>query len=81
MTCVLCAGQLDVINNSGICRECPVIIHNLLDVRIEERWRPAVGQVDHIVSDRGRVARRARETLANPVTPLTPVRDFYRLMS
>lgn len=57
MTCILCAGQLDVINNSGICRECLVIVHNLLDVRIEEQWRPAVGQVDHIVSDRGRVAR------------------------
>jgi hypothetical protein len=55
--CILCHGQLDLLNHSGVCHECKLIIRNLLDTRIEERWAPAIGIADHIVSDRGRVAR------------------------
>lgn len=56
MRCVLCSGHLDLSNASGICLECRSIVHNLLDVTIEERWRDA--SIDGvIVSDRGRVAK------------------------
>jgi hypothetical protein len=56
--CILCSGSLDPCNVSGICLECRVIIRNLLDVTIEERWKDAAIDVDGvIVSDRGRVAR------------------------
>jgi len=56
VTCILCTGPLEVINNSGICAECRLLIHNLLDVRIEERWRDHPDG-EHVVSERGRVAR------------------------
>lgn len=55
--CILCAGPLDLINASGVCSEGRLVIRNLLNVRIEERWATAVGRPDHIVSDRGQVAR------------------------
>ena len=55
--CILCARQLDVTNASEICRECRLLVHNLLDVRIEELWAAAVGLDEHIVSEWGRVAR------------------------
>lgn len=56
MTCILCSGPLEVINNSDICAECRLLIHNLLDVRIDGRWRDHPDG-EHVVSDRGRIAR------------------------
>jgi hypothetical protein len=47
---------LEVINNSGICRECRLLVHSLLDIRIEERWANHPDG-EHIVSERGRIAR------------------------
>jgi hypothetical protein len=54
--CILCTGQLDLLNVSGVCRECQVLVHNLLGVEIPERWRDHPDG-EHIVSDRGRIAR------------------------
>jgi hypothetical protein len=56
MTCILCRGQLNLLNVSGVCLECQLLVRNLLRVEVPERWRDHPdGQ--HIVSDRGRVAR------------------------
>jgi hypothetical protein len=56
--CILCSRELDVCNASEICRECVLIVANLLDARIEERWRRvAVVGAEVMVSDRGQVAR------------------------
>jgi hypothetical protein len=57
--CILCSSELDVCNASEICRECILIVANLLDARIDDRWRPVavVGADNVIVSDRGQVAR------------------------
>jgi hypothetical protein len=57
--CILCSRPLDPSNASGICAECRLVVANVLDARIEERWRTValVGTDNVIVSDRGRVAR------------------------
>jgi hypothetical protein len=56
--CILCSRELEVCNASEICAECRLIVWNLLDARIEERWRRvAVVGAEVVVSDRGRVAR------------------------
>lgn len=56
-TCVLCGRTLDPGNLSQIDAECRLIIANLLGREIPERWSPADGLEDVIVSDQGRVAR------------------------
>jgi hypothetical protein len=55
--CILCSRPLDLCNTSGICAECTLLVANLLEVQIDERWRPAAGTDAVIVSDRARVAR------------------------
>jgi HNH endonuclease len=55
--CELCERETAPYNASGWCAECHAIVMNRLGRAVDERWAPAVGQVDHIVSDRGRVAR------------------------
>jgi HNH endonuclease len=55
--CILCSCQLAPLNGSQICGECRLLVRNLLGVEVPERWAPAVGIEDHIVSDHGRVAR------------------------
>jgi hypothetical protein len=54
--CILCGCRLEVLNNSGTCRECRLLVANLLGLAIEERWRDYPDGV-HVVSDRGRIAR------------------------
>lgn len=58
--CLLCKDhELTEHNASGVCAECRLTVHNLLNLRIEERWRPVelAGTDNVIVSDQGRVAR------------------------
>jgi hypothetical protein len=55
--CELCSRPLAPITGSAWCRECDLIVSARLRVPIHERWAPAVGLDDVIVSDRGRVAR------------------------
>jgi hypothetical protein len=55
--CELCSTALAPTTGGPICAECRLVIRNRLGVEIPERWAPAVGLDDVIVSDRGRVAR------------------------
>jgi hypothetical protein len=57
MTCILCNRDLLATNATEVCAECRLLIENLLELRIEERWRPALELDGLIVSDLGRVAR------------------------
>ncbi|CAM3221926.1 HNH endonuclease [Mycobacterium intermedium] len=57
LICDLCRTRLLPNNISGICAECRLVIRNRLGVKISEQWMPAFELDDHIVSDRGRVAR------------------------
>jgi hypothetical protein len=54
--CQLCTKQLAPSNASAICAECRLVVHNLFDRPVEERWRDHPDG-EHIVSDRGRIAR------------------------
>ena len=56
MNCELCGCPLLMENASGWCRECELIVTARLRVVIEERWRTHPDG-EHIVSERGRVAR------------------------
>ena len=55
--CELCSTTLVPINGSPWCRECDLLVSARLRVPIHERWAPAVGLDEVIVSDRGRVAK------------------------
>lgn len=54
--CQLCTNPLQPGNPSGICAECRLVVHNLLGRPIEERWRDHPDG-EHVVSERGRIAR------------------------
>jgi hypothetical protein len=43
-------------NLGDVCAECRLIVANLFRERIEEKWRD-LGDGEHVVSERGRVAR------------------------
>jgi hypothetical protein len=54
--CILCSAWLDATSVAETCRECAAIIESLTRRVLEERWRDHPdGQ--HVVSERGRVAR------------------------
>jgi hypothetical protein len=54
--CELCRADLSPTNGGTICAECSLVVHNLFGRAVEERWRDHPdGQ--HVVSDRGRIAR------------------------
>jgi HNH endonuclease len=55
--CELCGTTLAPITGSAWCRECDLLVSARLRVVIHERWAPAVGLADVIVSDRGRIAK------------------------
>jgi hypothetical protein len=55
--CELCRCELSPANASGWCRECALIVGARLG-RVVEEWRDLDGE--HIVSERGRVARLLR---------------------
>lgn len=54
--CILCGRPLAPGNLSQIDDECRLIVRNVLNVAIEERWRDHPDG-EHVVSDRGRIAR------------------------
>jgi hypothetical protein len=54
--CQLCTRPLQPTNVSGVCAECRLVVRNRLGVAIEERWRDHPDG-EHVVSDRGRIAR------------------------
>jgi len=43
-------------NVGGVCDECRLVVHNRLDVTVEERWRDH-RDGEHVVPDRGRTTR------------------------
>lgn len=60
MSCILCSGPVDAWNASEVCNECRLLVRNLLDTTIDERWLPlAVAGCPEgiVVSDRGQVAK------------------------
>jgi hypothetical protein len=56
LCCELCSCVLLPANATGWCRECELIVSAQLHVVVEERWRD-LGDGEHVVSERGRVAR------------------------
>ncbi|MBX9638500.1 MAG: HNH endonuclease [Mycobacteriaceae bacterium] len=54
--CGLCGCLLARGNLGQICAECRVVVHNLIGRPVEERWRDHPDG-EHVVSERGRVAR------------------------
>jgi hypothetical protein len=54
--CELCRCTLAPANWTGWCRECELIVSARLRIEVEERWRD-LGDGEHVVSERGRVAR------------------------
>lgn len=56
LQCELCGCVLLLANATGWCRECELIVSARLRIVVEERWRD-LGDGEHVVSERGRVAR------------------------
>ena len=56
LQCELCGCALLPANSTGWCRECELIVSARLRVVVEERSRD-LGDEEHVVSERGRVAR------------------------
>jgi HNH endonuclease len=56
LCCELCRTPLLPENWTGWCRECSLLVSARLRLVVEERWRD-LGDGEHVVSGRGRVAR------------------------
>ena len=56
LCCELCRTPLLPENYTGWCRECSLIVSARLRIPIEEPWRD-LGDGEHVVSERGRIAR------------------------